>query len=229
MLRFFTFFTLIQPLLRRRAVLAAALLLALAGCGQNSSKTEATSAPEVTSSATADTTRRDEKWWKEAVVYQVYPRSYQDSNGDGVGDLRGLISRLDYIKSLGVNVIWLNPIYGSPNDDNGYDISDYRAIMKDFGTMAGLRRAASGDLHAARAESGARPGGKPQQRRARVVQAVAFGAHQPLPRLLPLVAGREGYPAQAGELLRREGRRLGLRLAHQERTTCTTSRASSPT
>ncbi|MFD1467755.1 alpha-amylase family glycosyl hydrolase [Hymenobacter caeli] len=75
-------------------------------------------------------------WWKEAVVYQVYPRSYKDSNGDGVGDLRGLISKLDYIKSLGVNVIWLNPIYGSPNDDNGYDISDYRAIMKDFGTMA---------------------------------------------------------------------------------------------
>jgi len=79
---------------------------------------------------------RNETWWKEAVVYQVYPRSYKDSNGDGVGDLRGLISKLDYIKSLGVNVIWLNPIYSSPNDDNGYDISDYRAIMKDFGTMA---------------------------------------------------------------------------------------------
>ena len=79
---------------------------------------------------------QNEKWWKEAVVYQVYPRSYKDSNGDGVGDLRGLISKLDYIKSLGVNVIWLNPIFGSPNDDNGYDISDYRAIMKDFGTMA---------------------------------------------------------------------------------------------
>ncbi len=76
------------------------------------------------------------EWWKEAIVYQIYPRSYQDSNGDGVGDLRGLISRLDYIKSLGVNTIWLNPIYGSPNDDNGYDISDYRGIMKDFGTMA---------------------------------------------------------------------------------------------
>jgi oligo-1,6-glucosidase len=75
------------------------------------------------------------KWWKEAVVYQVYPRSFQDSNGDGLGDLRGILSRLDYIKSLGVTVIWLNPIYGSPNDDNGYDISDYRGIMKEFGTM----------------------------------------------------------------------------------------------
>ena len=74
-------------------------------------------------------------WWKEAVVYQIYPRSFKDSNGDGIGDLCGIISCLDYIKSLGVDVIWLNPIYASPNDDNGYDISDYRAIMKEFGTM----------------------------------------------------------------------------------------------
>jgi oligo-1,6-glucosidase len=77
----------------------------------------------------------DRKWWKEAVVYQIYPRSFKDNNGDGIGDLKGIISKLDYIKSLGVDVIWINPIYGSPNDDNGYDVSDYRAIMKDFGTM----------------------------------------------------------------------------------------------
>ncbi len=77
----------------------------------------------------------DKKWWKEAVVYQIYPRSFKDSNGDGIGDLKGIISKLDYIKSLGVDVVWLNPIYSSPNDDNGYDISDYRNIMKDFGTM----------------------------------------------------------------------------------------------
>jgi oligo-1,6-glucosidase len=75
------------------------------------------------------------KWWKEAVVYQIYPRSFKDTDGDGVGDLKGIISKLDYIKSLGIDVIWLNPIYSSPNDDNGYDISDYRNIMKDFGTM----------------------------------------------------------------------------------------------
>ncbi|WP_203624443.1 alpha-glucosidase [Lacticaseibacillus sp. 866-1] len=75
-------------------------------------------------------------WWKEAVVYQVYPRSFQDSNGDGIGDLRGIRDRLDYIKQLGATVIWLNPIYASPNDDNGYDISDYQAIQPDFGTMA---------------------------------------------------------------------------------------------
>jgi len=77
----------------------------------------------------------DRKWWKEAVVYQIYPRSFKDSNGDGVGDLKGITSKLDYIKSLGVDVIWLNPIFASPNDDNGYDISDYQEIMKDFGTM----------------------------------------------------------------------------------------------
>ena len=75
------------------------------------------------------------KWWKEAVVYQIYPRSFKDTDGDGVGDLKGVISKLDYIKSLGIDVIWLNPIFGSPNDDNGYDISDYQGIMKEFGTM----------------------------------------------------------------------------------------------
>lgn len=75
------------------------------------------------------------KWWKEAVVYQLYPRSFKDSNGDGVGDLQGIISKLDYLESLGVDVVWLNPIFESPNDDNGYDISDYEGIMKEFGNM----------------------------------------------------------------------------------------------
>jgi oligo-1,6-glucosidase len=81
-------------------------------------------------------TSADKKWWKEVVVYQIYPRSFKDSDGDGVGDLKGIIEKLDYIQSLGVNVVWLNPIYSSPNDDMGYDISDYRDIMKEFGTMA---------------------------------------------------------------------------------------------
>lgn len=75
------------------------------------------------------------KWWKESVVYQIYPRSFMDSNGDGIGDLQGIISKLDYLKKLGVDVIWLSPVYESPNDDNGYDISDYQAIMREFGTM----------------------------------------------------------------------------------------------
>ena len=74
-------------------------------------------------------------WWKETVVYQVYPRSFYDSNGDGIGDLRGLIEKIDYLCELGVGVIWLNPIYTSPNDDMGYDISDYRGIMNEFGTL----------------------------------------------------------------------------------------------
>lgn len=75
-------------------------------------------------------------WWKESVVYQIYPRSFADSNGDGIGDLQGIISKLDYLKRLGIDVIWLSPVYKSPNDDNGYDISDYQDIMDEFGTMA---------------------------------------------------------------------------------------------
>ena len=75
-------------------------------------------------------------WWKESVVYQIYPRSFYDSNGDGVGDLRGIIQKLDYLKELGINVVWLCPIYKSPNDDNGYDVSDYQDIMDEFGTLA---------------------------------------------------------------------------------------------
>ncbi|WP_367370770.1 glycoside hydrolase family 13 protein [Leuconostoc carnosum] len=76
------------------------------------------------------------KWWQEAVVYQIYPRSFQDSNGDGIGDIPGIIQRLPYLKKLGIQVIWLSPIYQSPNDDNGYDISDYQKILPEFGTMA---------------------------------------------------------------------------------------------
>ena len=79
-------------------------------------------------------------WWKEAVVYQIYPRSFMDSNGDGIGDLNGITSRLDYLKELGVDVLWLSPVYQSPNDDNGYDISDYQAIMEEFGTMEDFDR-----------------------------------------------------------------------------------------
>ncbi len=79
--------------------------------------------------------KTDEQWWKEAIVYQIYPRSFKDTDGDGVGDLKGITEKLDYIKSLGVTAVWLNPIYSSPNDDNGYDVSNYEEIMADFGTM----------------------------------------------------------------------------------------------
>ncbi len=81
------------------------------------------------------TSQITKKWWKESVIYQIYPRSFQDSNGDGIGDLKGITQRLDYLKELGVDIIWLSPIFDSPNADNGYDIRDYRAIMKEFGTM----------------------------------------------------------------------------------------------
>ena len=90
----------------------------------------------MTTNKTSGSINVNEKfWWKEAIVYQIYPRSFKDTNGDGVGDLKGIISKLDYIKSLGIDVVWLNPIYASPNDDNGYDISDYEGIMKEFETM----------------------------------------------------------------------------------------------
>ncbi|MEZ8601431.1 glycoside hydrolase family 13 protein [Vibrio splendidus] len=82
----------------------------------------------------------EQKWWHDAVVYQIYPRSFLDSNNDGIGDLNGIISKLDYLKELGVNVIWLSPVYQSPMDDNGYDISDYQAIAEEFGTMEEMKR-----------------------------------------------------------------------------------------
>ena len=76
------------------------------------------------------------EWWRKSVVYQIYPKSFNDSNGDGIGDIRGIIEKLDYLKQLGVDVIWLNPIYQSPQVDNGYDISNYREIDHQFGTLA---------------------------------------------------------------------------------------------
>ncbi|HMQ46268.1 MAG TPA: alpha-glucosidase [Saprospiraceae bacterium] len=99
------------------------ILLAMMSCNQHSESDQVASVP-------------DPAWWKEAVIYQIYPRSFKDTNGDGVGDLKGIIEKLDYIQSLGVDMVWLNPIYSSPNDDNGYDISNYRDIMAEFGNMA---------------------------------------------------------------------------------------------
>ena len=92
-------------------------------------------------------TQNKTPWWKNAVVYQIYPRSFCDSNGDGIGDLNGITSKLDYLKKLGVDVLWLSPIYQSPGDDNGYDISDYRAINPEFGTMEDFDRMLS-EAHA---------------------------------------------------------------------------------
>ncbi|TDQ32965.1 glycoside hydrolase family 13 protein [Zeaxanthinibacter enoshimensis] len=105
----------------KKIVLFFSLLLLILGCADNVKKKE----DSITGRA----------WWKEGIIYQIYPRSFKDSDGDGIGDLKGVIEKLDYIESLGVNMVWMNPIYSSPNADNGYDISDYRGIMEDFGDM----------------------------------------------------------------------------------------------
>src|SRR5690554_2705494 len=93
-----------------------------------------------------DADRSGEQWWKSAVVYQIYPRSFADSDGDGVGDLRGITGRLDHLDRLGVDVVWLSPVYPSPQDDNGYDVSDYVDIDPTFGSLADLDELADG-LH----------------------------------------------------------------------------------
>jgi oligo-1,6-glucosidase len=113
---------------------AASLLAPVSGFAQPA----ATMAPDATASSASESkliNGYEPKWWKEAVVYQIYPRSFQDSNGDGIGDLKGITLRLDYLQKLGVNVIWLSPHFDSPNADNGYDIRDYRKVMAEFGTM----------------------------------------------------------------------------------------------
>jgi oligo-1,6-glucosidase len=124
----------------RRSFLFAALGMSFIASPSVSFTQQAAAVPSHASSTAASTTKLingyEPKWWKEAVVYQVYPRSFKDSNGDGIGDLKGITSKLDYLKKLGINVIWLSPHYDSPNADNGYDIRDYRKVMAEFGTMA---------------------------------------------------------------------------------------------
>ena len=110
-------------------------LLCLAACRKDNQNVVKEPIQPATLSGKPNADGNAREWWKEAVVYQIYPRSFKDSNGDGIGDLKGITSKLDYLKSLGIDVVWLNPIFSSPNDDNGYDISDYRGIMKEFGTM----------------------------------------------------------------------------------------------
>ncbi|SER94188.1 Alpha amylase, catalytic domain [Gracilibacillus ureilyticus] len=84
--------------------------------------------------------KAQQKWWHKSVIYQIYPRSFNDSNGDGIGDIKGIIQKLDYIKKLGIDVIWLSPVYESPNVDNGYDISDYHSILSEYGTMDDMNK-----------------------------------------------------------------------------------------
>lgn len=120
----------------RQGCLSAALMMAMLGQQALAANTEDTMA----NTTAVQSMHNEAAWWKEAVVYQVYPRSFNDSNGDGIGDLNGITEKLDYLKTLGVNVIWLSPHFDSPNADNGYDIRDYRKVMKEFGTMADFDR-----------------------------------------------------------------------------------------
>ena len=144
-------------------------------------------------------------WWKEAVIYQIYPRSFMDSNGDGIGDLKGITSRLDYLSYLGIDVIWLSPVYKSPNDDNGYDISDYQAIMDEFGTMEDFD-----ELLAKAHEKGHGPGSQSYLGRASVVRGKPKFQRQRIPGLLYLARRKRGKHAsqQLGFLFRRF--RLGV-------------------
>jgi oligo-1,6-glucosidase len=128
---------------RRIALPAFVAVVVAIGSSAQSAK-PATVQPAPSTSGLTLINGYSQHWWKEAVIYQIYPRSFQDSNGDGIGDLNGITSRLDYLQNLGVNVIWLSPHFDSPNADNGYDIRDYRKVMKEFGTMADFDRMLAG-------------------------------------------------------------------------------------
>ena len=167
-------------------------------------------------------------WWKEAIVYQVYPRSFKDSNGDGIGDLKGITSKLDYIQGLGVNVIWLSPHYDSPNADNGYDIRNYRKVMTEFGTMADFDELLAG-IKQRHMKSDPRPGRQPHQRRARLVRREPQVQRQSLSRLLHLAAGNQDahvVPQQLDLVLLR----LSMEARSHDRriSTCTSSLRSNP-
>lgn len=152
-------------------------------------------------------------WYKSMVVYQIWPRSFCDGNGDGIGDLWGVLSKLDYIKSLGVDAIWFSPLYPSPNADFGYDVADYKNINPEYGDLEVFKEVLDGRARARDARVHG-PRGEPHLRRARVVQAEP-GHPQPVPELLLLAAGpahalrRDEASQQLGQSLR--GRRLGAR------------------
>ena len=155
-------------------------------------------------------------WWREGVLYQIYPRSFADSNGDGIGDLPGLGCKLDYLEWLGVDGIWLNPIHPSPNVDWGYDVADYLDVHPDLGTLADLDRLVE----------------EARRRGIRVLLDLVPEPHVRPPSVVPrppglLRLGRRGAEQLAGDLRRRLGVDASTRSAAA--TTCTTSPASSPT
>ena len=174
-------------------------------------------------------------WWKSAVVYQIYPRSFADSDGDGVGDLGGIIAHLDHLVRLGVDVVWLSPVYRSPMDDNGYDISDYQDVDPLFGTLEQLDELIA-KAHDAGLKVRHGPGRQPHQRRAPVVRRVQVERRATRSgtgtggdrRATGYDAGRTRRRAdQLGLGLRRVG--LDATTPRPVSTTCTCSAPSSPT
>ena len=176
--------------------------------------------------------RRD--WWKSAVVYQVYPRSFADSDGDGVGDLGGILDHLDHLERLGVDVVWLSPVYRSPMVDNGYDISDYDDVDPLFGTLEQLEELIA---QAARAghETGDGSRRQPHQLGARLVRGVALVDGQPQARLvlvaLPAARSRARVTGVRADQLGLGvfGPGVDLRRPRPASTTCTCSPPTSPT
>ncbi len=167
-------------------------------------------------------------WWKDAVVYQIYPRSFRDADGDGVGDIRGIIEKLDYLQDLGVTVVWLSPVYPSPQDDNGYDVSDYRGIDPAFGTLADWDELAAG-LHARGMRIVMDLVVNHSLRRAPLVPVRPRAARQPLPGLLRVAGGPAAGTASPPTGPPSSAARPGSGTRRPATTTCTCSRRSSPT
>lgn len=167
-------------------------------------------------------------WWANAVVYQIYPRSFQDTNGDGIGDLKGITSRLDYLADLGVDVLWLSPVYRSPQDDNGYDISDYQDIDPLFGHARRHGRAARRGAQA-RSEDRDGSGGQPHVRRACLVPGLP-GQGRPSRRLVLVASGQAGPPSRAPRAPSRTGgvRISAVPLGSTIRSAANTTSTSSP-
>ncbi len=146
-------------------------------------------------------------WWQSAIVYQIYPRSFQDSDGDGIGDLNGILARLDYLEWLGVDTVWLSPIYPSPMADFGYDVADYTGIHPMFGTLADFDRLVRGAARPGHADH-PRLRAEPHLLRASLVPGGPGKPRQPAPRLVLLA--RSGPGRRAAQQLAEQCRRAGL-------------------
>ena len=213
------------------AIYAAAQNAPAGASGARPAQHQITTHQQATPAGAAAESERD--WWKNAVIYEIYPRSFQDSNGDGIGDLNGITARLDYLKTLGVDAIWLTPVYPSPQVDFGYDISDYRNIDPQYGTLADFDRlVAEADKRHIRVLMDMVMNHTSDQHQ--WFLAVALFARQSLPRLVYLARwqGRDGDRAKARRPTtgsRTSATRPGSGTRRRASTTTTSSTSSSPT